>query len=162
MGSTLPFSYKEVVLENRTKYNVDKKTARRTYNGIVFDSELEMKYYRDVILPQVGSGSIVDYELQKSYELQSKFVHGEDTVRPIIYVADFWIKFADEHEEVIDIKGMPDATAKLKRKLFWYKYPDIDYYWVCYSRIDGGWCRYEDVQKARAERRKQRKGKKEK
>ena len=71
MGSTLPFSYKEVVVENRTKYNVDKQTARRTYNGIVFDSELEMKYYRDVILPQVGSGSIVDYELQKSYELQS-------------------------------------------------------------------------------------------
>ena len=148
-------------MDSGTKYNVAKSTARRTYGGFVFDSELEMKYYRDVVLPQVGSGSIVEYELQKSYELQSKFVHNSETVRPITYVADFWLKYADGHEEVIDIKGMPDATAKLKRKLFWFKYPGIDYNWVCYSKIDGGWRLYEDVQKARSERRKS-KGKKEK
>ena len=52
----------------RSKYNVDKDTAKRTYNNIVFDSVLEMKYYRDVILPNVESGLIKYYELQKEYE----------------------------------------------------------------------------------------------
>lgn len=145
----------------RTKYNVDKDVAKRTYDGIVFASELEMKYYRDVILPQVGSGSIIEYDLQRCYELQPKFTYNGKSVRPIDYVADFWIKFADGREVVIDTKGMPDAKAKLKRKMFWFKYPNVEYHWVCYSKIDGGWCKYEDVQKARAERRKL-KGKKEK
>lgn len=67
----------------RSKFNVDKNTAKRTCNGIVFDSELEMKYYRDVVLPGVESGRIKYYELQKPYELQPKFVHGEKTVQPI-------------------------------------------------------------------------------
>lgn len=36
----------------RTKFNVDKDKAKRTCEGIVFDSVMEMKYYRDVVLPQ--------------------------------------------------------------------------------------------------------------
>ena len=56
-------------MEERTKYNVGKKTYDRTYDGIVFDSAIEMKYYRDVILPAVKSGDIVHYEMQKKYIL---------------------------------------------------------------------------------------------
>ena len=41
-----------MIRNNKSKYNVDKDTTKRIYNGIVFDSVLEMKYYRDVILPQ--------------------------------------------------------------------------------------------------------------
>ena len=33
----------------RSKFNVDKDKEKRTYNNIVFDSQLEMKYYRDVL-----------------------------------------------------------------------------------------------------------------
>lgn len=139
---------------NRSKYNVDKNIDKRTYDGIVFASELEMQYYRDVVLPQVGSGSITKCDLQIEYELQPKFVYNGKSVRPITYVADFVITYADGRKVVIDTKGAPDAKAKLKRKMFWFKYPDIEYQWVCYSKIDGGWRLYEDVQKARAERRK--------
>ena len=57
-------------------------------------------------------------------------------------------------EIIIDIKGQPDSVAKLKRKLMFFKYPDIDYRWITYSKIDGGWIDYETVKKARSERKK--------
>lgn len=138
----------------RTKFNVDEDVAKRTHNGIVFDSVLEMKYYRDVICPSEESGDIVLCELQKPYELQPKFVHDGKTVQPVRYVADFYVKYKDGREEVIDTKGYAEQTALLKRKMFWHRYPDIAYRWVCYSRIDGGWCDYEYVKKQRALRKR--------
>ncbi len=140
----------------RSKFNVDKDKAKRTCNGIVFDSELEMKYYRDVVLPGVKSGRI-KYELQKPYELQPKFVHDGKIVQPIKYVADFYIEYADGSSEVIDTKGIPDSTAIVKRKMFWYVYPDVKYIWVTWSKIDGGWCSYEYVKQQRNLRRKNKK-----
>lgn len=141
----------------KSKFNVDKETERRTCDGIVFDSIMEMKYYRDVLCPLVESGDVVEYELQKPYELQPKFEHDGKQVRPITYVADFFIKYKDGHEIVVDTKGCPDSVALIKRKLFWYKYPEVDYQWVCYSKIDGGWCDYEYVKKQRKERKKAKK-----
>lgn len=139
---------------NRSKFNVDKDTSKRTYNGIVFDSVLEMKYYRDVILPSVENGDITHYELQKSYELQPKFQKNNKTIKAITYVADFYIEYSDGTSAVIDVKGMPDNVAKLKRKLFWYKYSDIDYLWIAYSKCDGGWIEYETLKKLRQIRKK--------
>ncbi len=140
----------------RTKYNVDEDIERRTYNGIVFDSVLEMNYYRDVLCPLEKSGDIVLCELQKTYELQPKFVHDNKVVHPVRYVADFFIRYKDGHEEVIDTKGYAEQTAILKRKLFWFKYPDIYYRWICFSKIDGGWCDYEFVKKQRAKRKREK------
>ena len=89
----------------RTKFNVDKDKDKRTFAGIVFDSQLEMKYFRDVLCPGVESGEVVRFELQKKYELQPKFTHEGKTILPITYVADFYIEYADGHTEVIDTKG---------------------------------------------------------
>ena len=99
----------------RSKFNVDKDKKKRTCNDIVFDSQLEMKYYRDVLCPLVESGQVKNFELQKKYELQPKFIHDNKTVLPITYVADFYIEYANGTVEVIDIKGMPDSVAHLKR-----------------------------------------------
>lgn len=141
----------------KSKYNVDKNTEKRTCEGIVFDSIMEMKFYRDVVLPQVRSGDIKKYELQKKYILQPKFVHEGRTVQPIVYIADFYIEYKDGRIEVIDTKGCPDSVAKIKRKMFWYIFPDVDYKWICYSKIDGGWCEFEKVQQGRKERKKNKK-----
>lgn len=135
----------------KTKFNVDKDTSKRTYSGIVFDSVLEMKYYRDVLCPLVKSGDVVRCELQKPYELQPKFTHDNRTVQPIKYVADFFIVYKDGHEEVIDTKGCPDSIALIKRKMFWYVYPNIDYKWVTYIKKFGGWIEYETYKKLRKE-----------
>ena len=98
---------------------------------------MEMRFYRDVVLPQVRSGRIKYFELQKKYVLQPKFHNGEKIVQPIIYVADFYIEYSDGTIEVIDTKGFPDSVARIKRKMFWYQYPDITYKWICYTKIDG-------------------------
>lgn len=138
----------------RSKFNVSKDTTKRTHNGITFDSELEMKYYRDVVLPLVEKGKIITYELQKKYELQPKFKKDGKTIKEISYVADFFLVYEDGHEEIIDTKGCPDNIALMKRKMFWYHYPTIDYKWMSYSKIDGGWIEYEELKKARKERKK--------
>ena len=77
-------------MNERSKYNVGKKTYERTYDGIVFDSVVEMKYYRDVILPAVKSGEITHYEMQKKYILQPPFVRDGKKVQAIEYKADFY------------------------------------------------------------------------
>ena len=89
-------------MNSKSKFNVDKDTSRRTYNGIVFDSILEMKYYRDVILPKVASGEIKEVELQKEYILQEKFMRNGLSVQPIKYIADFALTYSDGRYEVID------------------------------------------------------------
>ena len=140
----------------RTKFNVDKDKSKRTYNGLVFDSVLEMKYYRDIICPQVESGNVIKYELQKPYELQPKFIHNGKTVQPIKYVADFFVVYKDGREEVIDTKGYPDSVAILKRKLFWHQYPDVNYKWITYVKKFGGWIEYEEYKKLKQKEKKQK------
>lgn len=141
----------------RSKYNVSSDKTKRTYDDIVFDSELEMKFYRDVVKPQYEKGIIKHYELQKEYILQEKFKHDGKTVLPIKYVADFYIEFASGQITVIDTKGMADDIAKLKRKMMWYLYPEIDFKWVSYVKKYGGWRTYDDIQKARREEKKLKK-----
>lgn len=143
-----------MAMQTRSKFNVSKDTSRRTYDGIVFDSEMEMKYYRDVVLPKYNSGEIVKYDMQVPYELVPKFKKDGKTVRSIVYKADFYIEYVDGRAEVIDIKGMADSVAKLKRKLFYYKYPDVNYIWITYVKKFGGWVLYDDVQKLRRQEKK--------
>lgn len=152
-----PFIHNEVIRITRTKFNVNKDTEKRTCDDIVFDSVLEMKFYRDVVLPKVESGEITHYELQKKYILQDGFERNGKKVLPITYVADFYIEYSDGHTEVIDIKGCPDTVAKIKRKLFWCKYPDIDYQWITYVKKFGGWGNYDDFNKLRREIKRQKK-----
>ena len=150
---------KEVIIIQRSKFNVDKDKSKRTYNNIVFDSLLEMKFYRDFILPKMESGDIVDCKLQIPYQLQEKFIHDGKTVLPIQYVADFVAKYKNNHTIVYDTKGQPDSVALLKRKLFWYKYPDVDYQWISYCAKDGGWISYDQLKKNRNQRKKEKQSK---
>ena len=70
-------------------------------------------------------------------------------------MADFFVRYKDGHEEVIDTKGYPDQVALLKRKLFWFIYPNINYIWICYIKKFAGWINYEDSKKfKRAEKQK--------
>lgn len=148
-------------MKTRTKYNVNKSTENRTFDGIVFDSAVEMKFYRDVVLPQMQLGNVVRCERQKRYILQPSFTHDEKKILPIEYKADFYIVDKNGNETVIDIKGCPDTVAIIKRKIFWYVYPDINYIWVGYSNVDGGWTTYEKIISGRKQRKKEKlKGKK--
>ncbi len=141
----------------QSKFNVKQNKTDRTFDGIVFDSNLEMKYYRDIILPKYNSGEIKYFERQKKYILQPGYILNGKKILPIIYKADFYVVYSNDKEEVIDTKGCPDAVAKIKKKMFGYVFPDVTYLWKSYSLKDGGWLNYEDIQKARKLRKKQKK-----
>ena len=150
----------DCISTERSKYNVDlKNKSTRTFDGIVFDSAGEMKMYRDWLLPKLLSGEVIDIQRQKSYVLQRAFEHNGKKQLPITYVADFVVTYANGETVVYDFKGMPDAVAKLKRKMFWNLYPELELQWIAYSKIDGGYVPYEVVQEGRKERRKAKKNK---
>lgn len=92
----------------------------------------------------------------KKYILQPAFTRGGKKVQAIEYKADFYTVDKDGKETVIDIKGCPDNVAKLKRKMFWYIYPDLDYVWIGFSKIDGGWTTYEAIKTGRKQRKKKK------
>ena len=140
-----------------SKYNVSSDVSKRTFEGIVYDSAIEMRFMRDYIKPRLESGELISAERQVKYELQPSFRHNGELVRAINYVADFVITYADGHSTIIDIKGMPDATAKLKKKLFLYKYPDLDYHRLSHSRLDAGWIEYDTLVKKRRQRKLEKK-----
>lgn len=141
----------------KTKFNVDRDTEKRTFEGVVYDSKLEMRFFRDWILPKMESGEIKECDRQVKFELQEKFIHDGKSVKSIDYIADFVVTYSNGHVTVFDTKGMPDTTAIIKRKLFWHKYPDIDYQWISYSKQDGGWISYDELKKKRNERKKAKK-----
>lgn len=115
---------------------------------------MEMKYFRDVIEPKMESGEITDCKKQVLYVLLPAFVYKNKRYEAIEYRSDFDIYYADGRIEVIDIKGLAKPLDVAKRKLLLYVYPDIDFKWLVYSGIDGGWCEYDYVKKQRAKRKR--------
>ena len=69
-----------------SKYNVSKRTDNRMCDGIVFDSALEMRFYRDAVLPGILSGEITYCERQKEYLLQEGFEHQDKN----IFLLNMW------------------------------------------------------------------------
>lgn len=130
-----------------SKYNAKKVE----YNGITFDSTVECEYYRYLESRLHIDG--FDYiQVQPRYELIPKIGKQRKTE----YIADFALYFETKLIEVIDVKGMATETAKLKAKLFRYKYPDVQLTWICKAPKYTGkeWIEYDDLKKVRRERKK--------
>lgn len=146
----------------RSKFGVDiteQGKQQRTYQGVTYDSKMEMEFYKEWIEPQIQSGDIIDCKRQVKYELQPSFVHEGKKILAVNYKSDFDITFSDGSFMVVDVKGRADNTALLKRKMFWYRFPDINYVWMQKSIIDGGWVTYETVKENRKKRKKEKKEK---
>jgi len=146
-------------IKNRTKYNVEKSKIKRTLEidgkEIVFDSELEKRYFVDVVLPGVKSGDIVKYELQHKYILQPAYVTKDGKkVREIAYISDFELYMASGEHITVDVKGMLKPIDILKHKILLHKYPEIDFRLIGYSKIDGGWVPHSVIKAGRKTRKK--------
>lgn len=150
-------------MNRQSKYNVDTSTdgkAKRTYDGILFASRLEMEFYRDWIIPRINSGEIIKCDRQVRYELQPKFECNCKKYAAIYYVSDFDITFSDGSFKVVDTKGMLKPEDKLKEKLFRFRYPNLDFEYVGKSNIDGGYVPLEIIIRNRKQRMKQKGAKK--
>ena len=150
-----------MAFRKRSKFGVDmtaKGKQKRTFEGQIFDSELELKIYRDYLLPLKAQGEILSIELHREFVLQPAYNKDGKRVLPIIYESDYVITWKDGSFEVWDAKGgMIDPVATLKRKMFNYVYPNIKLRWMTLSVCDGGVVEFEVVKKARAIRKKAKK-----
>ena len=99
------------------------KSKKVTVDGIEFHSKAEAKYYEQLKWMKANK-QIKDFELQPRYLLQESFKKNGKTFRKIEYIADFKVIKPDGSIEVIDIKGQPNETFPIKRKLFERKYLD--------------------------------------
>ena len=139
-------------------YNVDlteKGKKQRTLDGILYDSRTEMLFVKEFINEKIKTKEIVKWERQIPYILQEGFIDFTGKkILPIKYIADFLIYWADGSQTVIDVKGMPDTTSKLKKKLYLYKYRDVDYRWYCRNLKFGGWLLYDDIEKLKRAEKK--------
>lgn len=94
-----------------------KYRAKKTkIDDIVFDSYMEAKRYRQLVLLEMA-GEISDLVLQPKFRLMDSFRHDGKTIRAIDYVADFMYK-EDGKLIVEDVKGMRTKDYIIKSKLF--------------------------------------------
>jgi hypothetical protein len=104
---------------------MNKYNARKTViDGIKFDSKKEAARYCELkILLQAGE--ITDLELQPEYILQDAFIKNGKKYRAIKYRADF--RYKDYGKIVVeDVKGMRTPVYKIKKKMFEYRYRDLE------------------------------------
>lgn len=151
----------ETAKKKYSKYHVnlsDKGKSDRTYKGIQYDSLLEMRFYKEVVEVGLENGTIIDCQRQAKYELQPKFKHNDKNILAVNYVADYVLTYKDKSVIVWDVKGgLVDPIAKLKKKLFHYKYPEVDYKWIGHCTLDNGWQEYDIIEKGQRERKKAKK-----
>ena len=132
------------------------KNEKANIDGYSFDSKIEAKYY-DKLKMDKYKGLIMNFELQPRFELMPAFKRHGKSYRKTEYVADFLIYRLDGSQCVIDIKGMATETAKLKKKLFEHLHLNdgLELWWLVWS--GGQWLQYDDVIKARAKRKRDKK-----
>lgn len=95
-------------------------------DGITFDSKLEANRYAELKVLE-KAGIISQLQLQPAFELIPAFTKNGKKHRATHYVADFM--YYDNQEKKVkieDTKGFETDVYKLKRKMFEYKYPELE------------------------------------
>lgn len=84
------------------------KSKKTEIDGIKFDSRLEGFMYEK--LRDAG----IKFELQKKYELQSKFKYNSESIRAITYTVDFYLP---DYDICIDTKGIATQQGLMRIKM---------------------------------------------
>lgn len=98
-------------------------------HGIKFDSKKEMNRYKELKLLE-RAGLIRDLELQPAFLLLPGFKKNGITYRKTTYIGDF--KYFDNKKGkwiVEDVKSpatAKDKVYRIKKKMFEYKYEDLE------------------------------------
>lgn len=102
------------------------RNKKTIIDGIEFDSKLEGKRY--IQLKYLEKANLIkDLELQPEFELQPSFKKNGKTYRKITYKADFKYFDTELGKLVIeDTKGFKTRDYMLKKKMFEYKYQDLE------------------------------------
>jgi len=132
------------------------RSKKTVIDGITFDSKTEAEYYEYLKRKK----NIYCLRCHPEYILQRPIERYGKKYKAIKYIADF--EYWNEEEKthvVVDVKGYAMEDARLKRKLFAYKYPLYRLEWVAksnkYSKT--GWIDYDELQRLRRKARRERK-----
>ena len=129
----------------KSKYNAKKIE----FNGIKFDSVMERDYYI-YLTEELKLEDGKDFERQPVFELQPKFYQRGKNIRAITYKGDYIV-----NNNVIDIKGFETTDFKIKKKLFQFKYPELDLICITAAPKYTGkkWIELEELKKIRRNRK---------
>ena len=96
-------------------------------DGMDFDSNLESERWKELRILEKAN-LIKDLRRQIKFELQPSYKKNDKTIQSIKYIADFMYYDLNKKQFVVeDTKGFKTDVYKLKKKIFEYKYPDIDF-----------------------------------
>lgn len=84
------------------------KSKKTEIDGIKFDSRLEGFMYEQL------QDNKIRCELQKKYELQSKFKYNAESIRAITYTVDFYLP---DYDICIDTKGIATQQGLMRIKM---------------------------------------------
>lgn len=102
------------------------RAIKTVVDGITFDSRKEGRRYRELRLLE-KAGVIKDLSLQPRFLLQEAYSKNGRAVRKIEYIADFSYYDLEKDKFVVeDVKGLKTDVYKLKKKIFEFKYPDLE------------------------------------
>lgn len=124
-------------------------------DDIQFDSILESRYYQH--LKELQDKKEIDhFELQPEFVLIEPYEKYGKKYRATKYIADFKIYRSDNLEDfyLVDTKGFITTDFAIKRKLFDFKYPDIELYLITFDSVTQEWCTLEELDKRRKQRKK--------
>lgn len=114
--------YKQLQQKSKSKY----KNEKVVIDGTRFDSQKEANRYLDLLVLE-KAGLIQDLHRQVRFELQPSYKKNGKTVRPIYYVADFVYYDTFKGQKIVeDTKGYRTEIYKLKKKLFEFRYPELE------------------------------------
>ena len=96
-------------------------------DGIRFDSRLEARRYGELKLLEMA-GEISYLVCHPRFVLQKAFEHAGERIRAVEYEADFQYQDNATGGMIVEeIKGFETTAWKVKQKLFYYQYPDVDF-----------------------------------
>lgn len=158
-GRKIDYGILKETVNYKSMLKKEKDTWRKIIKdtAVVFDSIKECEYY-EYLLDLELKGKLFEIRLQPIYILQEK--DKELGLSVITYKADFEFKNKNGEIIVVDVKGMPTAIAKIKRKMFMYVHRDKQLLWVCWATKSLGWMDYFDNEKRKKENRAQKAEKK--
>jgi Protein of unknown function (DUF1064) len=149
-----------MLVNNERRYPMprSKYGSRKVKIGeITFDSQAEAAYYKHLQL-RLKAGDIQAFELQPRYLLQEAFKHQGKSIQKMEYIADFLITHKDGGKEVIDVKGMETEAFRIKKKLFYKRYPDLKLSLMTYKHELGGWIELDELKKLERKAKRKKRG----
>lgn len=91
--------------------------VKTVVDGFEFDSKMEAAFYLH-LKERAERGEIMSIAIHPSFVLQEGFRKHGKWYRPITYVADFGVEFADGRRVVYDVKGKETQTFQIKKKIY--------------------------------------------